>query len=206
MKNVLKNAVILSILLLALTGCAAEKTTTNEAPANAEPPAPPVAEVMPNEVDKEDPTLLRRPFTPEEIRDEWQAGLTITFLMKFPSREESQRWTVKSADEEGCEIEFAVLDENGEVVGEPNVQRSTWVELRDHANFKAESATFRNQTRLTELGELEGWFYEVRGDEVGIVNEYFFAKSLPGAPVHMRVLKDGEIISEMIQKERQAAP
>ncbi len=183
---------------LGLASCgpqpAPEAAGETDAPAVAHAAAP---ESPP--LDAEDPTLLERPFTAEQIRDEWGVGLQLTILQTSPEGEERQRWTVVSADGEGCEIEYATLDDDGNVTGEPTVQRTGWVELRDHASFKAEHSTREDVTRESDLGRLEGWLYKVRDEEAGTLTEYFFAKSLPGAPVHLRSLKDGETIYEMAQ-------
>jgi hypothetical protein len=155
------------------------------------------------QLDAEDSTILHRPFTADEIRGEWTQGLVLTLLFKSPQGEERQRWTVVSADTEGCDIEYASLDAEGEVSGEPSVGHATWIELRNHATFKADLATRQDVTRKTDLGELAGWLYTVRDPEAGSVTEYFFASSLPGAPVYLRVRKDGKTVSEMTQLKRQ---
>ena len=90
-------------LTLALLAAAAAGLVAQEAPA---PPAP---------------VNLPTPFTAEQIRDEWVAGLTLEMLRKTPEGEQLQRWTVKSADLEGADIEFAVLGADGTVAGEPRI-------------------------------------------------------------------------------------
>lgn len=180
---------------LGFFSCGPQPDPEAAAPAVAEAPdAPPL--------DAEDPTILKRPFTADEIRGEWTVGLQLVMLQTTPDGEQKQRWTVVRADDEGCEIEFAMLDDHGKVAGEPTVERTGWVELRDHATFKADVSTREDVTRETPLGTLDGWLYTVRDDEAGTVTEYFFAKSLPGAPVHMRIQKDGATILEMTQVDR----
>lgn len=58
---------------------------------------------------------------------------------------------------------------------------------------------FRSET---PLGELEGWLYTVSDPTTGTVTEFFFADGLPGAPVFVHVLKDGEIVEIFEQIER----
>jgi len=149
-----------------------------------------------------EPETLPTPFTAEEIRDEWITDFRLTVKMSSPGGEHLERWTVLSWDEEGAEMESVRIDEAGNVQGEPQVARSSWTELRDHALFPADRTRREKVTRDTPLGELEGWLYTVENADAGTVSEFFFAEKLPGAPVHMRVTRDGEVLTEMTQIER----
>ena len=143
----------------------------------------------PVELEPDDPSLLRRPFTADEIRDEWVEGFRLLIRRTTPVAVKIERWTVISADDEGAEIEYAILDEDNNV-SESAVRGTTWVELRDHASFPAATTTREWVTRSTGLGTYDGWLYRVAGDS-GVVEEYFFVPSLPGAPVEMKIL-DGD--------------
>jgi len=193
----MRNRLVFVVLIAGLTigGCrpsAPEK-------AGGEPEAAPAAGPV---LDAHDPTILRRPFTAEEIRAEWAPGLTLTMRRTTPDAEVLARWTVVAADTEGVDIEYATVDAGGQVVGEPRVERSSWVELRDHATFSAAHATSEETVRDTALGMLNGWVYTVRDDEAGTVTELFFARSLPGAPVEMRMTRDGAVVMELSQIAR----
>jgi hypothetical protein len=176
-------------LLLSAIGCGSG-TDTNQ------PPLPTV------ETDAADPTILVRPFTAEEIRDEWAPGLQLTLRRSTPEETRTERWTVLSADEDGAEIEYATVAEDGSVVGEPSIERSGWVELRDHATFPAAHSTREWVSRSTALGEYEGWLYRVADPEAATAQEFFFVPSLPGAPVEMRILEGEEPVFELEQIAR----
>lgn len=184
------------LLILALVpGCGADRTPPpagrgDRAAANDGGPA------------AERSSILPRPFTAEQIRDEWVPGLTIRFRRTTPGEVKLERWTVVAADEEGAQIEFTVVDASGNTVGQPDVQRAGWVELRDHASFPAQRASRAEATRETPLGLLDGWLYTVRDDEAGTVTEFFFARKFPGAPVLMRTTRAGEPVLELTQLER----
>ena len=107
-----------------------------------------------------------------------------------------------AADGEGAEIEFAPIDPEGNAAGNPRTSRSSWEELRDHAAFPADVSSREEVVRDTALGQLEGWLYRTRSEEAGTETEFFFASSLPGAPVQMRVTREGETMLEMAQLER----
>ncbi len=152
--------------------------------------------------DTDDPSILRRPFTAEQIRDEWVKGFSIDMARRTPEGVLVERWTVMDADDEGVEIEFVPLDDSGNRTAERTSQRSTWTELRNHATFPADRSTVERVTRETALGSLEGWHYTVRDEEEGTVTEFFFASSLPGAPVQMRTTRHGQIVMELEQVAR----
>jgi len=147
-----------------------------------------------------DPSLVRRPFTAEEIRGEWVEGFRLLIRRTTPEGASVERWTVVSADDEGAEIEYAALDEDNNVT-ESAVRRATWVEVRDHASFPAATATREWVTRSTGLGTYDGWLYRVSGDG-GAVEEYFFVPSLPGAPVQMKIVTGDHTVFELEQVAR----
>ena len=152
-----------------------------------------------------EPASLETPFTADEIRDEWVEGLEITVRRWTPSAEAHERWTVVAAADVGVDIAAQSVDAGGTAVGEPGLRHSTWVELRDHAAFPADLAARERAVRDTAVGRLEGWLYTVDDPSSGTVNELFFAESLPGAPVEVRVLRDGEVVEIFEQVERSRA-
>ena len=110
--------------------------------------------------------------------------------------------TVLAADDEGAEIEYATIADDGSVDGEPSVSRSSWIELRDHASFPASHSTREWVSRSTALGDFEGWLYRVAEPDAATVREFFFVPSLPGAPVKMRILEGESTITELEQTAR----
>lgn len=149
---------------------------------------------------------LPTPFTADEIRAEWIEGLELVMRRSTPDGESLERWRVISADEDGVDIEFSPIDALGRPVGEPRLQRSGWEDLRDHARFPADRASRTRVVETTPLGELEGWLYTVKEPEEGVVSNYFFAESLPGAPVHFTVVNNDQTILELVQMERGRPP
>ena len=193
MNNLIRTETLRMMLLLLLAtlawGCAGE-VSTEESTASA------------SHLDPDDPTILRRPFTAEQIHDEWVEGFALTMKAVTPAGESAEHWTVVAADDLGVEIERIAVDRYGEPLGEPSTEHSGWIELRDHATFPAATSRVEAVTRETELGALEGWLYTVDDPQAGTVTEYFFAADLPGAPVQMSVSRDGEVEMEMRQVER----
>lgn len=182
------------VLCCAVFGCASSDSGTHPEASGAESAA--------SHLDPADPSILRRPFTAEQIRDAWAPGLVIEVHMYGPEGDQHQRWTVLSADADGAEIEYATLDANGEPTGETNAERTTWVELRDHATFAAATSTVEETAMETALGNLAGWRYTTTDEATGTVSEYFFARDLPGAPIEYSMKRGEEIVMQMAQISR----
>lgn len=154
------------------------------------------------DLDPDDPSILMRPFSADEIRDEWVPGFRLLMRRSYPERTLIERWTVVSADSEGVDIEYATVLDDGSVEGEPTITRSGWVELRDHASFPAAHSTREWVSRETALGDFEGWLYRVAEPGAAVVNEFFFVPGLPGAPVQMRTLEGDATVFELEQTAR----
>ena len=166
-------------------------------------PAPPGDVVVPQvDADGSISEILEQPFTAEQIRDEWVPGLRLLMRRTSPEGVRIERWTVVAADDQGADIEYADIADDGSVVGEPSVARSTWVELRDHASFPAAFSTREWVARTTQLGDFEGWLYRVAEDGGATAQEYFFVPELPGAPVQMRILEGDATVFELEQTAR----
>lgn len=148
------------------------------------------------------PSLLDRPFTAEQIRDEWIEGFQLRIRQWTPKAEVLEVWTVVRADADTVDIESKAEGADDGAAGEGLVQTSSWVQLRDHASFPADRATREMVSRETTLGELTGWLYTVTDPKSGVVTEFFFAEELPGAPVFVHVLKEGELVEIFEQIER----
>lgn len=166
----------------------------------AQAPAEPDSQPEPREAEL--PTgILERPFTADQIRGEWTVGLEIRIRNWTAEGEVFEIWRVVRADEEGVDIESVTLD-GDDPVGEPVLHRSSWVGLRDHASFPADRATREWVSHSTGLGKLDGWLYTVPDPASGRVSEFFFADSLPGAPIFVHVTLDGEVVQVFEQVGR----
>lgn len=148
------------------------------------------------------PGFLTPPFTAEQIRGEWVEGLELTIRRWAADAEALESWRVVQADADGVDIESTVRDGDGNVIRPTAVRHSTWTELRDHASFPADRATRERVTRDTALGDLDGWLYTVSDPDSGTISEFFFAVSLPGAPVYVHVFRDGELVEIFEQVDR----
>jgi hypothetical protein len=182
-------AVLALVLWLGAFGCG-----------NTDPPSPGGTTVA--QVESPTPKILPHPFTAEEIRQEWVPGLVIFMRRTSPDGVFSERWTVLDADEEGVNIEYVDTDGSFDPTGEPSTNRSTWIELRGHASFPEAHSTREWVSRSTALGELDGWLYQVADPAAVTVEEFFFAQSVPGAPVQMKISEGGTTIFQLEQVMR----
>jgi hypothetical protein len=192
-----KTWILIAALLTLGCGGGADESRAQRHATEGDPKLPEDLEAAAGDV-----SMLEAPFTAEQIRNEWVEGLTVTMRRSSPGETRFERWTVVAADTEGADIEFAAVGEDGAVLGEPVIARSTWGELRNHASFRAATASREWATRDTALGTLEGWVYRVADEEPDTVTELFFAASLPGAPVQMTTLEYGEVVLELEQVAR----
>ena len=199
----MKTSLILATLIVATVtvGCGERALRADRQDETAES-VPASDSAVTIEVDPEDPTVIIRPFTAEQIRAEWVPGLRLLMRRTSPAETDIERWTVVEADEEGADIEYATIANDGSVVGKPTVARSSWVELRDHASFPADHSSREWVSRSTQLGEFEGWLYRVHDEGAATSQEFFFVPELPGAPVLMRILEGDATVFELEQTAR----
>lgn len=145
--------------------------------------------------------MLQAPFTPDQIREEWVAGLHLRLRRMTPDGQGEERWRVVEADADGCSIEFATFDDGGELTSKV-VRRSSWRQLRDHSVWPRAIAKRERGSHESRFGALEGWWYEVFNDASETTTRLFFADDMPGAPVWLQQTRDGEPVMELEQIER----
>jgi hypothetical protein len=163
-------ALLGSGVAVAMGGCGGgppPKTEPTEIDATQEAVPPPDTEPV-----KKGP-VYPAPYTWEQIRAATKSGRTYRYRVEMPGKPTRERvLTFTKVDEDGCEI-FA----GG---GEP--KRKGWVSLQKDAEFpKDRVKTYEESVKLPG-GKFDCIVYEVRGKD-GEVSTYYFAKTLPGAPV-----------------------
>jgi hypothetical protein len=164
--------VVLAGLLTAVAaaGCGGgppPKTEPTEIDTTQEAVAPPEPEIV-----KKGP-VYPAPYTWEQIRAATKSGRTYRYRVEMPGKPTRERvLTFTKVDDDGCEI-FA----GG---GEP--KRKGWVSLQKDAEFPKDRVKSYEESIKIPGGKFDCIVYEVRGKD-GEVSTYYFAKSLPGAPV-----------------------
>lgn len=131
------------------------------------------------------------PFTAEQIRGATKAGRTYRYRVEVGDKPPSERV-----------ISFVSVDADGAVMatpGEPN-KRVTWEQLRQHAEFPAPLVMTREESITTPAGKFDCIVYVVLGED-GEASTFYFAKTLPGAPVQFSIAKEGRrvMISTLVE-------
>jgi hypothetical protein len=155
-----------------------KETELDTSPDPVPPPPPPPAE---------DPAVKKgpvypAPFTWEEIRAATRSGRTYRYRVEIPGKPPRERVvTFVKVDDDGCEV-FA---------GGENPKRLGWPTLQKHTEFPQDRVTTREDTVKLPSGKFDCMVYEVRGND-GEVTTYYFARTLPGAPVLFYTEQDGK--------------
>lgn len=121
------------------------------------------------------------PFTADQIRDATKAGRTYKYKIETAGQPTGERvMTFVKVDATGADL---VTDG-----GAPT--HVTWEELRQHAEFPKPVVTTREEKTTTPAGTFDCVVYIVQSP--GENRTFYFAKSLPGAPVLFFTEKDGK--------------
>ena len=127
-------------------------------------------------------SVAAAPFTWEQIRAATKNGRTYRYRVEVPGKPPKERTvTFTKVDENGAEI-FA---------GGDAPRRMGWPSLQKDAEFPKDKVTKHEESVKLPAGKFDCIVYEVRGSN-GEVWTYFFAKSLPGAPVLFYTEQDGK--------------
>ena len=80
-----------------------------------------------------------------------------------------------------------------EVVGTVQQIRRTWEQFQAHASYPKPLTTITRTSVTVPAGEYAVQLYEVGDGRGSLKNRVWFADELPGAPIKMESLKDGEV-------------
>lgn len=125
------------------------------------------------------PGLAPTPFTAAEIRAGCPEGRVS--VVRHPDGLVAIRFA--EGDEEGAWIEDTPVDEEGRPAGEVERERSTWLELQEHAAFPAEHTTIDRVELLGPLDQRRCLRYRVRRGDATLL--FWFAVDLPGMPIRV---------------------
>jgi len=178
----------LAILTL-LCACGSSQVPPDQHPA---PPAP-----------SGDPLpagILEPPFRAAVLRDGLPVGTVIDFRIAAAGKPTVvQRWRFTAADADGCTVETVTYAEDGAtVLADEGAETHRWSELEGHAHFPAARTTRREASIDVPAGHFDTWYFEVAPEHPGEPTRRFhFARNLPGPPVWMQVIQDGQVVMSM---------
>jgi hypothetical protein len=139
------------------------------------------------------PDHLPTPFTAEEIREGCPPGRTLRIRIERTGEAAVIRVVRYSdTDADGAVQESLTEGLDGSRLSDPERERSTWLELQEHASFPIAS-TERTEDVLTIPAGRFACLRYTRTDPDGIWR-FWFARDLPGQPVRFEREADGQIV------------
>lgn len=156
----------------------------------------PVGKTVPCDAPKPGPSFPVRgdappPFTAEQIRDATQSGRRYEWRVETDGKPPATEITLFAAvNEEGADIVSGADDES---LQSAKPTRVTWDDLLRHAAFPAEQTSIQRKQVTVGAGTFDCKVYTVKKAD-GVVEYYYFADDLPGAPVVRYTEKGGKRI------------
>lgn len=156
---------------------------------------------MPPEANRMRPDHAPTPFHAADIMDGCPAGAWRSTRLSVLG---PQGWTVMrqmtrflDSDTEGTEIELQ--ETVGQAVRPPQRLRAAWEDLQRHASFPRADTRIEPVPVEIEAGRFDTWLYIVVTWDEGRLREkrLWFARGLPGPPVHMEEWLDHELVFRM---------
>ncbi len=179
----LRGARPLQALRVVVAGCA-----LTFAPA-CRAPHPPTASV---EADVPAPY----PYAVSEIRAGCPLGRVIEYrIEKAGAPATTERWAFTPLDPETVSVTTTTFDGDGKPTGAPTTESAKWTELHEHARFPRPQTQIYNESLTLPAGTFDVMRYVVTKDET--VRTYWFARTLPGPPVKVEVVKGGKVVFAM---------
>jgi hypothetical protein len=143
------------------------------------------------------------PFTADEIRRGCPRGRVSRTRVEAPGRPPVVRVNrFVECDEDGAVIARSTRDEDGNKVGDDQLDRTTWCDLQEHASFPAEQVEITRVELDGPLGLLPCLRYTVTDDD-GVAT-FWFADEIAGMPVQVEIRNPaGQLVttSTMIANE-----
>jgi hypothetical protein len=180
------------LLLVAMT--ALLSACASQVPAPAPAPSSPPPAVAPSKPTAPAVEMAEAPYTLAQIRDACPSGRRLVFKVQEPDKPDVQRVIefVRS-DANGAEIRTSSIDTTGHLL-EATTTRSTWEELRAHAEFPKDQVEISHRTVSIPVGTLACTVYKVtqgQGSEAEVTT-YYFSEKTAGPPVFFFVEKGGK--------------
>jgi hypothetical protein len=153
-------------------------------PKPADAPKPPSIEQAPT------------PFTALEIRKATAVGRTYEYHVEEPDKPEA--WVILKFTrvvDNDADVARMIVDARGTPLQPPETSLVTWEELRRHAEFPVSAVQIADEQMTVPIGTFDCLRYTVAmPDAEGHMLRFYFAKTLPGAPIFWYEEKSGKRI------------
>jgi hypothetical protein len=160
------------------------------------------------------------PFSVPELRAGCPLGRVIEYrIEKEGSPPRLEKWAFTPLDFDTVSITTTRYDADGKPSGAPETESAKWTELHEHARFPRSATEISNETLSVPAGTFDVMRYVVhkaspasagRGEGGGTggagdeVKTYFFARTLPGPPIKVEVVRDGHVVMTMTMEANRA--
>jgi len=133
------------------------------------------------------------PFTADEIRDGCPPGRTLRLRIERAGEDPVVRVSrYVETDANGAVQESWMEDPDGRRLSDPERERSTWLELQEHASFPRASTERTEEELEIPAGRFACMRYTRTDPDA--VWRFWFARALPGQPVRYEREAAGEIV------------
>lgn len=153
----------------------------------------------PEETDRPE-EMAPPPYTAAQIKEATHVGRKYTFKIEVPdepSQLQVMEFTAVTA--EGATLKQSTLNEDKTPAGEPVEDQVTWADLESHAHFPKATTRVSEEELTVPAGSFPCKVYRVTEEEV--VNTFWFAKSLPGAPIKVEMREGDKVVFTMTLTE-----
>jgi hypothetical protein len=151
------------------------------------------------------PEVAPTPYTAAEIRAANRPGTVYRFKIETsgePTQISVMEFT-SGTNDESAEVKSQILEESGNAIGPPNVQRTAWDDLRKHAEFPRAALSVAPGSIEVPAGKFDAMVYTVNAPN-GETAKYYFAKSYAGPPVLVQKERAGTRLMTMTLLERKS--
>ena len=152
---------------------------------------------LPPDANRIRPDDLPTPFSATEIRAGCPLGRTIQLRSEARWGELTFRWIrFVEVDADGAVQEFQSTDAEGFPIGEPTRQRSSWLDLQQHASQPASTTAIHEVELELPFSKEACWRYTVTDHDKS--KTFWFAKARPGMPVQVEEWVGGGLVSRSV--------
>ena len=152
---------------------------------------------LPPDANRIRPDHLPTPFSAADIRTGCPLGRAIRLRSEAPGVEPTFRQIrFVEVDADGAVQEFQPTNAAGRPVGEPTRDRSSWLDLQQHASQPASATVIDEVDLALPFGTESCWRYTVSADEERVT--FWFAKGRAGMPVQVEKRVGGELVSRSV--------
>lgn len=140
------------------------------------------------------------PYTAAQIKDATKVGRKYTFKVEVPDEPaQLQVMEFTAVTAEGATLKQTTLNEDKTPAGEAIEDQVTWADLESHGHFPKDATRLTEEELTVPAGTFPCKVYRVT--EAEIVNTYWFAKTLPGAPIKVEAREGDKVVFTMTLTE-----